>query len=262
MADAVVRLLERARDRSTLAQTLLPFCSDVGGEAPVALLVGNVNVRQTLRHAGRFIGYDQALAALRETGRVYDLTAELEQFRIQPRDTEEREVEIKEAWTEHDSALTRDRVERRSKHSGSETVVGTSQRLSAEIDALLTAAELEEEQQQQLHPNRTGSRIADMRSSLVSAVAQKPIRGLQLPRMAGAASLVGDIVEHAPEPREKAFVHRDEVSSRVLLSDMREADLKATSMEPSEEPGRESREAPIREPRRVSRFKSSMNVEQ
>lgn len=216
----LVDLLKRAADKSTptLSQIILPFCSSSsdGERPPVALLTGNINFKNSLRLNGQLVPFEAELQKLEseiaslklskaQKGEVIDLTAEMKRLQVDKvDDSPEKEIEIKEEWTERDEALILQRRERKPKTDIKsilkENPIIKPSKLDEDIEELLKLAELEEEQ----NVNESNvSKIKEIKREVKEEI-KKPVAGsvqkLNLPKIDATNSLVGDIIERVPEP--------------------------------------------------------------
>ena len=255
MSSELIELLKRGADKSTLSQIILPFCSDSKGErAPVALLSGNVNLKASLKKNGKPVALEDEIKKLEsealrtKKGQVVDLSNEIKRLQIDTNPSDDlKEVEIKEEWTAEDEILLRNRKSRAPIAPVVKDITNGNNKfgLDVDIEEMLRLAELEEEEET-VTGNGNGfktSKVGEIKREvkeikLVQSKAGQPkeLPKPKLPKINSANPLVGDIIEHTPEPpRKSAHDHSDQVSSRIILNELRRADLKASGNDIEEE---------------------------
>lgn len=243
-----LELFKRGADKSSLSQIIIPFCSDASGErAPVALFSGNINLKSSLKRNDKPVILEEEIKRLEseaaniKKGQVVDLSNEIKRLQLETSSDEPelKEVEIKEEWTAEDEILLRTRKSRAPIVPPTADIIQTltkpSSGLEDDIEEMLRLAELEEEEEaaQGFKPSKVEEikrEVKETKSVQLKAGQPKELPKVKLPKINSSNPLVGDVIERTPEPpRKSAHDHSDQVSSRIILNELRRADLKAES---------------------------------
>lgn len=284
--DEVVNFLKLGINRSTLSQVILPFNSDLNSSnenIPVALVSGNVNLKTSFKKNGKLIPFEQELERLENelseiklsnlknktltSSEVINLSKEMKKLSIEAIDgneiiLDEKEVEIKEKWTEEDEIILRSRtlnqrkpivtsfkIETEINYQSSKKII----EIPEEIDELLLLAELEEEEAVNLH-SHLHSKVSEIKTELKEEkiklsgrAAEKGFSKLNLPKVDAKnafVGIVGEIVEHVSEVpvsnkneciSESKGIIPDKVSSRIIINELKNQNLKSSSVAETEE---------------------------
>ena len=248
-----VEFFKRGIDKSTLSQILLPFCSDATGErAPVALLSGNINLKSSLRRENNPVVLEEEIKrlemeiTLKKGGQVIDLSNEIKRLQIETTSNEEdsKEVEIKEDWTLEDEVLIRTRKSRIADQSTSvlnssmlpikEDVSNANlKRLEEDIEEMLKLAEFEEEEET-ARILKAPSKVEEIKRELkltnlkqIKSTQFKELPKGNLPKITSSNPLVGDVIERVSDfSKSSPHDQCDQVSSRIILNELRRIDLK------------------------------------
>lgn len=241
----ISNFLKRGVYKSTLSQIILPFCSDANEESiPIALLSGNINLKSSLKKNGQAVSLEEELKILYSElqlrtmhpvkGTIIDLSSEMKKLEIETA-SDEKEIEIKEEWTEVDEVLFRNRIPRAVTEIEIKPVKHLKQQeISEDIDELLRLAELEEEKEEELESNKSASKIQIIKNEVKDQVLKPKALGksLILPKISATNPLIGEVIERESEPvfrKKTASLMVDQVSSRIILNDLKRADLKSSA---------------------------------
>lgn len=205
----VENFLKRSSDRTTLSQIILPFCSDTSGERlPVALISGNINVKNNLRRDGKLVPFEEELLRLeseirrlKSKGQVIDLSLEMKNLQIEKDESvqDDKEIEIKEEFTKEDELLLqKNRSERKLKITTENCFLKkNTSSLDDDIEELLRMAELEELKTMNLCEGK--SKIEEIKNEIYSQNAKKSslntLKDLKLPKINSSNPLIGDVIE-------------------------------------------------------------------
>ena len=261
----VAEFLRRGIDKSTFSQIIIPFCSDTTGErAPVALLSGNINLKASLKRDNRPVVLEEELERLEDEissknlvkGQVVDLSNEIKRLQIEtsPNDVDIKEVEIKEEWTLEDEAMILFRRSRVVGHSAvkkelpEESFKSTKKSLEDDIEEMLRVAEMEEEAE--AGESKSVSKVEEIKREVKFAnfIKTKSAQGKELPKgklpkINSSNPLVGDVIERTSEPFKKPVNgQNDQVSSRIILNELKKLDLRAAANEYEGDDGEELEE--------------------
>lgn len=239
-------LLKVSSEKTMLSQIMLPISNSNLNE-PVALLVGNLNVRRSLKKNGQAAELNVELESIESEllaqkhciGKVIDLSEEMKKLQIDTADSlTEREVEIKEKWSEADELLAKSRIQRHAINIEQNENPGIKLKLPEDIEQILKLAEMEEEQENSSISRPEKSKIKAFKSELMSVSRKNEelrhqidgeIWKLHLPKISATHRLVGEVVERESDTFVvTAQAKTDPVSSRIIANGLRVKDLKKT----------------------------------
>lgn len=236
--------LKRGLDKSFLSQIIVPFCSNANESvAPVALLSGNINLKTSLKKNGVNVSLEDQLQKMVEkpqnqTGKgiIIDLSSEMKKLDLEIGG--EKEVEIKEDWSESDILQFKNRTSRYMKDVKSVASVNHSnkeQELSLDIDELLRLAELEEAEDEMrlLKLNRSSSKLQSIKNEIKKTEVKTNFKSLNLPKISATNPLIGEVIERTSDPvlvagKNTNIVQVDQVSNRIILNDLKKVDLRSS----------------------------------
>lgn len=238
--DALLDLMKMNQDVPYISNTLFPHPASSSVDEPVAFVSGSINLKKSLRYNGNQVDYQKEITTVEEVamkeacGEVIDLSKAAVAMRIN--DAEIQEKEIKESWSQADEELFQSRGIRQasSRSSKQPAPAASKSSLPDDIEALLQAAEAEEEAEA---PKE--SKILQIKNESKSALPVKPAK-IATPR---SDSLIGDIVERNVNAAESSL--EDKVAERVILNELKTHDLRKSVAETAEP-----------EEKKVSKFKS------
>lgn len=259
----VVNFLRLGLDRSTLSQIILPLNSQIQKSneiLPVALLSGNINLRASFKKEGKLVPFEEELERLELTisklklsqrtttdasPQIFNLSTEMKKLSIESTNVlDEKEVEIKEEWTEEDEIILRHRtVDRRrptfpssltEREQFNSQLAHQKMKLSNDLEEILRLAELQESEETEFVLK---SKVLEIKQELKNENAKitgrnqvKQFPELNLPKIDAKTSssfvgIVGEIVEHVSEVPVRIDCDRkmvpDSVSSRIILNDLK-----------------------------------------
>jgi len=227
----LLQLLQLSEKGGHVSQVMVPLGGDSGA---VAMLCGDLEVGKTLRKDGKPVEVQTAIqdikTALQFKSTVIDLSKQIEELGIsEPQAGDAREVEIKESWSHADEHVVRNRQNRLAYNAKEERArvdnEKSLQSLPEDIEALLAAAEQEEKEQG--NGSRGASKVKEIRASLR---AEQPLAKAFPSKPRNHSSLVGDVIEHVHAPSLDSGLIEDETSKKIILNELRTADLKRSSL--------------------------------
>ena len=313
--DEVVNFLKLGINRSTLSQVILPFNSNSNESEniPVALLSGNVNFKTSFKKDGKLIPFEEELEKLEKelyemktsklknkvsTSEVINLLEEMKKLSFEAIDgneiiLDEKEVEIKEKWTEEDEIILRSRtlnnrktiiplhnikIETETKIEINDQSSNKKAQIPEDINELLLLAELEEDAEGKDVDVRNGmhskmsvikNELKEEKSKIYGRATEKGFSNLNLPKVDAKnafVGVVGEIVEHVPEVPVRNNQNEcisackgiipDKVSSRIIINELKSKNLK--SSEESHEIDDQVQRDPIKKSSRFSLRKRNM----
>lgn len=222
-----------------ISNTLYPHPSSSSIDEPVAFISGSINLKKSLRYNGCPVDLEKEIRTIEELvmkeacGEVIDLTKAAAEMQINANEIQEKEIQ--ENWSKSDEELFRSRGIRQasSRSSKQPATVESKGSLPDDIEALLRAAEAEEEAELPVQ-----SKVSQIKNESKSVVPVKPAkRATPL-----SDSLIGDIVERNVNVQESGL--EDSVAKRVIMNELRTHDLRSFS------------ETAEPEEKKVSKFKS------
>lgn len=245
----IFNFLDCASEKTTLSQMLLPYPTNSSESEPVALLIGNINARKSLKKDGEAVDLENELEVIKTelsfqkpVGTVIDLSAEMKNLQIDASGTvSEKEVEIKEEWTEADELLAQSRIQRHAitlNSDNSNKKVEPKSKLPDDIEELLKLAEMEEQHNDSnIIPEK--SKIKAVKSEMLSGSKKSELlkkefseSNVRLPKINATNPLVGEIVERESHtPLISTQLKADPVSSRIIANELRTLGLKNSSNE-------------------------------
>lgn len=238
--DALLELMKMNENVPYITNTLYPHPSSSSVDEPVAFISGIINLKKSLRYNGNPVDLGKEIKTIEELvmkeacGEVIDLTKAAADMQINSNEIQEKE--IKENWSKSDEKLFQSRGIRQGSMRSSilPAPAESKNSLSDDIDALLRAAEAEEEFELPVQ-----SKVSLIKNESKSALPVKlPKRATPL-----SDSLIGDIVERNVNAPESSL--EDSVAKRVIMNELRTQDLRSSASETAEP-----------EERKISKFKS------